>query len=187
MPPRTKTKTKTPEPEVVEGKDYSSYIEKAATPTQERMIEWLQSDDVGYDPTTAKTKADAFYMGAKLVFALRMEFQRSDFNQEYLEERRQELEAAKAETKAAAPKKTRVTRAAKAKAEEPEPEEDDEIFEGEDDDIVEDEEEETPPPAPAPKRATRTTRAAKAAAAAPEAPATKPVRRTRAKSSAAPF
>jgi len=184
MPPRTKTKA--PEPEEVHGKDYASYIEKAATPTQERMIEWLQSEDVGYDPSTAKTKAEAFFMGAKLVFALRMEFQRSPFNQEYLEERRQELEAAKAETKAAAPKRTRTTR--KAKAEEPEPEEEDEeIFEDEDDDIVEDEEEETPPPAPAPKRATRTTRAAKAAAAAPEAPATKPVRRTRAKSSAAPF
>lgn len=188
MPPRTKTKA-APEPEEVQGKDYSSYIEKDATPTQERMIEWLQSEDVGYDPATAKTKAEAFFMGAKLVFALRMEFQRSPFNQALLEERRLELEAAKSETTAAAPKKARVTR--KAKAEEPEPEEDeeddDDLIEDEEDDIAEDEEEETPPPAP--KRATRASRTtrAKAAAAASEAPATKPVRRTRAKSSAAPF
>jgi hypothetical protein len=188
MPPRT-AKAKAapaPEPAEIDGKDYSSYIEKEPTPTQARMIEWLKGDDVGYDPATAKTKAEAFEQGAKLVFALRMEFQRSPFNQEFLEERRAELEAAKSETKAAAPKKTRVTR--KAKAEEPEPEEDeeDDLVEDEEEDIVEDEEEETPPPAP--KRATRTTRAA--AAKAPAAPAA-PKRATRASrakaSNAAPF
>lgn len=183
MPPRTKTKA--PEPE--QGKDYSDYIEKAATPTQARMIEWLQGDDVGYDPTTAKTKAEAFAMGAKLVFALRMEFQRSPFNQDAIEERRAELEEAKAETKAAAPKKTRATRKAKAEPE-PEPEEDDEIFEEEEDDVEDDDvEEETPAPAPAPKRTTRTTRAK--AAATPAAPAPKrATRASRAKTSgAAPF
>jgi hypothetical protein len=186
MPPRTAKKpAPAPEPEVIEGKDYSAYIDKAPTPTQARMIDWLKGEEVGYDPSTAKTKAEAFEMGAKLVFALRMEFQRSAFNQEAIADRRAELEDAKAETQAAAPKKTRVTRAAKAKAaEEPEPEpEDDEIFEDEEEDLEEDEQEEAP--APAPKRATRTTRAK--AGAAPAAPK-RATRASRAKtSSAAPF
>lgn len=188
MPPRKTARTApAPEPEVIEGKDYSTYIEKSPTPTQARMIDWLKGDEVGYDPATAKTKAEAFEMGAKLVFALRMEFQRSAFNQEAIADRRAELEDAKAETQAAAPKKTRVTRAAKAKAaEEPEPEpEDDEIFEDEEDDVEEDDvEEETP--APAPKR--RATRAAAAKTAAAPAAPKRATRASRAKtSSAAPF
>lgn len=80
--------------------DLESYLTKAATDLQTRFAEWLK-DQVGYDPTKAKTKEEAFNEGVRLGTALRMVFQASPENQEVLAERRAEREEADADSKPA--------------------------------------------------------------------------------------
>jgi hypothetical protein len=62
--------------------DYPKYLEKAPTALQERFAGWLQSEAVGYDPSKAKSKVEAFEEGVRLAVALRIPFQASDFNRE---------------------------------------------------------------------------------------------------------
>jgi hypothetical protein len=165
-------------------KDFTTYLGKAPTVTQARMIEWLQTDEVGYDASTAKSKQEAFEEGARLTFALRMDFQRSEFNQDA----RQDSIDAKAEAKEATKAKpARKTRAAKAaEVEEVEEVEEDDLEEEEDD-----AEEEVEEVKPARKTRATSTRAKPAAAPAPKptpARTTRATRASRAKQSAgAPF
>lgn len=88
--------------------DLEVYLTKAATDLQERFADWLKGT-VGYDPSKAKTKDEAFNEGVRLATALRMAFQRSDENQEVLNARREERETDAPEdkpTKKAASKAT---------------------------------------------------------------------------------
>lgn len=179
--------------------DFSHYLDKEPTDLQARFIDWLQGDSVGFDPTAAKTKADAFSEGVRLGVALRMRFQASPENQEVLEEQRAKREAGgdedeapkpkRAAKKAAAPAKRTKTRAQEAEEEEPEDSDDD--LEPEEDleepEEAEEAAEEEPEPAPKPKRA-RASRTSSAAAGG-SSTAKRPARRTRAsaKSTAAPF
>jgi hypothetical protein len=104
--------------------DLTSYVEKDLTDLQERMIEWLQSEEVGADPAACKNKAEAFALGVKLGVSLRIHFQKSDFNQEARAEAaaaREEAAAAKAAEKPA--KKAAKKAAAAAEVEEDEEEE----------------------------------------------------------------
>lgn len=80
--------------------DLEVYLTKAATDLQERFADWLK-DTVGYDPSKAKTKDEAFNEGVRLATALRMAFQRSDENQEVLNARREERETDAPEDKPA--------------------------------------------------------------------------------------
>lgn len=114
-------------------KDYSTYLDKAPTDMQDRFRAWIE-EVVGYNPATAKTKAEAFAEGARLATALRMDFQSSPENQEHLAARKAEIEA------------ERAARAAKPKRKTRKPKATDEVDEDTDDT---DEEE---APAPAPKR-----------------------------------
>jgi hypothetical protein len=84
-------------------KDYTGYASKAATPLQQDFAEWLLSDEVGYDPSAAKTKRDAFEEGVRLAVALRIPFQASDFNRERTADRRSQR-ATPAVVEAVAPK-----------------------------------------------------------------------------------
>ena len=45
--------------------DLSAYLEKEATDLQSRFAEWLM-ENVGYDPSKAKTKQEAFEEGVRL-------------------------------------------------------------------------------------------------------------------------
>ncbi len=79
--------------------DPAAYLEKPATALQERFAEWIKAE-VGYDPSAAKSKAEAFAEGVRLATATRMVFQASDSNREA------NSEARKANaTKAKPPKK----------------------------------------------------------------------------------
>lgn len=71
--------------------DLEVYLTKPPTDLQYRFAEWIR-DQVGYDPTKAKTKEDAFNEGVRLGTALRMIFQASPENQQVLEDRRAERE-----------------------------------------------------------------------------------------------
>ena len=75
--------------------DLEVYLTKEPTDLQERFADWLKGA-VGYDPTKAKTKDEAFSEGVRLATALRMAFQRSDENQEVLNARREAAETAEA-------------------------------------------------------------------------------------------
>ena len=102
--------------------DYKAPLGKKATPLQERFAGWLQSDAVGYDPATAKSKREAFEEGVRLAVSLRIPFQASDFNREATaaeRARREEERAAKAKAEpkaedAPAPSKPKATKASKA-------------------------------------------------------------------------
>jgi hypothetical protein len=61
--------------------DATTYLDKAPTVLQARFAGWIK-DEVGYNPATAKTKAEAFEEGVRLATATRMVFQASDFNRE---------------------------------------------------------------------------------------------------------
>jgi hypothetical protein len=137
MPPRGKTKAAAAETEP----DYTAYANKPPTDLQERFAAWIP-EVTEYDPSSAKTKQEAFEEGVRLGTALRMEFQRSPENQELLKEKKAAAAAKKAEPKVPG-KRGRKPKA--AVEEEVEPEEAD-VEEDEED------EEEAPPP---PKRATR--------------------------------
>lgn len=133
------------------------YLGKEPTDVQARMAEWL-TETVGYEPTKAKTKQEAFEEGVRLAVALRMDFQRSEENQEVLKERRAEAKAAKA--KKAAGKKSK-------KVKDVEPVEPDEDVDATDEEEQEEE--------PAPKRRAKKAAPKKAAKkAAPKKAARKP-------------
>jgi hypothetical protein len=87
-----------------EAKDYTAYVDKAPTALQEHITDWLQ-EVTEYDPTKARTKAEAFAMGVKLTVALRMEHQKSEANQERLAALRTDDAPAKAKAKKKAAKK----------------------------------------------------------------------------------
>lgn len=121
-----------------EAEDFSPYLEKGPTDLQARFTDWLKGEAVGYDPATAKTKAEAFAEGVRLATALRMKFQASPENQEELEARRlakEEEQQAKSSKRKSPARKTR-----KAKAEEPEPEE----LEDDEEELEDDEDDEAP-------------------------------------------
>jgi len=125
--------------------DLSSYLDKTPTDLQERFAAWLK-DAVGFDPSRAKTKEDAFNEGVRLATAMRMIFQASAENQEVLEQRRVEREQgveeetpkAKKAAKAAAPAKATTKKATAKKVAK----------------VAEEVEEEDEEEAPAPKKAT---------------------------------
>lgn len=79
--------------------DYTEYVGKPSTEMQARMIEWLQSDEVGADATACKNKQEAFELGVRLGIALRIPFQKSDFNQAARGEAAEAREAALVEKK----------------------------------------------------------------------------------------
>lgn len=169
-----------------EAGDFSGYLEKGPTDLQARFTDWLQGDAVGYNPASAKTKAEAFAEGVRLATALRMKFQASPENQEELEARR----AAKEERQAkAAKRKTSGRKTRKAKAEEePEPEElEDDEEELEDDEEAEEPEAEEEEPEEKPKPVRRTRKASTTAKTSSGTARTTRRTRGKAKSEAAPF
>lgn len=97
--------------------DPSIYLEKAATPLQNRFSTWIQ-EEVGYNPNTAKTKAEAFAEGVRIATATRMVFQASDFNRaETAKERAaREAAAAAAAEEVPVPKPAKAAKAAPAPA-----------------------------------------------------------------------
>lgn len=118
--------TKAADPEVEEAesgeKDYTGYADKAPTATMSDFAEWLVDEVYG---GKYPGDEDDFVNGVRLGGTLRMEFQRSEFNIQRREERRQEraaaAEAEPEEEEAPAPKraargKTAATKAAPAKA-----------------------------------------------------------------------
>jgi hypothetical protein len=138
---------KTETPEV----DPTIYLEKGPTALQERFATWIK-DEVGYNPSAAKTKAEAFEEGVRIATATRMVFQASAYNRAANEEARKAREAAEAqeieEAPAPAPKAKKAAPTKKAAANKAAPVEEEET-----------EEEETEEKAPAPAaRSTRSTR-----------------------------
>lgn len=130
--------------------DYTEYPAKAPTALQSNMAEWLTGEEVGADPTTCKNKQEAFELGVKLGVALRIQYQKSDFNQGLrteAAEKREQAVTEKATSKAAGKK-------AKAKAE---------VAEEADEDEAEDEPEEKPAKKAAKKAAAAKKPAKKAA------------------------
>ncbi len=100
--------------------DPTTYADKPATALQARFGEWIQTE-VGYDPSKAKTKLEAFLEGVRIATATRMVFQASDFNRAANAEsraaneaRRKEAEAARATEAEAEPKPARKAAPAKA-------------------------------------------------------------------------
>jgi len=75
-------------------KDYTVYAGKEPTPTMVDFADWL-IQEVGLEFGTVKEQ-NAFRDGVRLGGTLRMEFQRSEFNVERREKRRQAREAAAA-------------------------------------------------------------------------------------------
>jgi hypothetical protein len=119
---KTKVAPVVQEPEETE-EDFSYLMDKDATATQLRFVEWA-AEAVGYN-CDEKT--------VQIVFALRGSFQRSEFNQQALQERREERAAEQAEREANPPKRGRAAK------------------------VVDEDEEETPPkPKPAAKRGRQT-------------------------------
>jgi hypothetical protein len=95
----------------------SDYLDKPATPLHDRFGVWIK-EEVGYNPSTAKTKEEAFQAGVRLATATRMVFQASDFNRSETAKlraaRESEVAAAASAPKAApAPKATAPAKAAK--------------------------------------------------------------------------
>lgn len=87
--------------------DYTYQNGVAPTALQARFAAWLQSDAVGYDPSQAKSKKEAFEEGVRYAVALRIPYQASEHNKLATEEERaqrqqekEEREAAKAKAKA---------------------------------------------------------------------------------------
>jgi hypothetical protein len=95
-------------------RDLTTYAEKAPTDLQSRFAEWIP-DQTGYNPNSAKTKAEAFNAGVRLATALRMVFQASPENQAALEQARAAAEQAKVDRENAAEEKpAKAAKAAKA-------------------------------------------------------------------------
>jgi hypothetical protein len=59
--------------------DLTKYADKPGTPMHDAFVEWML-DETGYDPNSAKTKADAFARGVILGAYLRPTYQRSEAN-----------------------------------------------------------------------------------------------------------
>lgn len=95
-------------------KDFTEYAEKPATDLHKRLAAWVV-EKTEYDPSGAKSKAEAFLDGIRLCKFLQMEFQSSPENQAVLEERRLEKANAKAEAKEA--KKAKKAKAVEADSE----------------------------------------------------------------------
>lgn len=102
--------------------DYKYANGKPATALQRRFAEWLQSDEVGYNPATAKSKADAFAEGVRYAVALRIPYQASDHNRQATAVERAERQEARVAA-AAEREEARAARAASKEetAEEPKP------------------------------------------------------------------
>lgn len=84
--------------------DLEAYLAKAPTDLQARFAEYIK-DVVGYDPSTAKNKDEAFKEGVRLATALRMVFQASDENRKATALRRKaRAEAAEAADEDETPK-----------------------------------------------------------------------------------
>lgn len=93
--------------------DLSAYLEKEATDLQSRFAEWLM-ENVGYDPSKAKTKQEAFEEGVRLATAMRMIFQASPENRE-ANAARKAAKAEEVEEEAPAPKAKKSAKATPAK------------------------------------------------------------------------
>lgn len=134
--------------------DYTYQNGVAPTPLQARFAAWLQSDAVGYDPATAKSKKEAFEEGVRYAVALRIPYQASEHNKLATEEERDQRAQQKAQRdeERAKAKAAREAAAAKATAA-PEP-----------------------TPAPVPAKATKAAKGAKAAPAPTPAAAPTPTR-----------
>lgn len=88
--------------------DYTYALDSEPTSLQTRFADFLMSEEVGYDPSKAKTKEQAFREGVRMAVQLRIPFQASRTNREATEqerlqraEERERLAAAKEEAKAA--------------------------------------------------------------------------------------
>lgn len=105
--------------------DLTAYLTKAPTSLQERYADWLLDETiVGYDPSKAKTKEEAFREGVRLATAMRMIFQASPENKAANDQRASADPAPvkkAAAAKATPAKKTTGKKAAPAPAEEEEP------------------------------------------------------------------
>lgn len=75
--------------------DYTYPLGKAPTSLQDRFATWLMGDEVGYAPSAAKTKEEAFREGVRLAVALRIPYQASDHNREATAIEREERQAEK--------------------------------------------------------------------------------------------
>lgn len=94
-------------------KDYTSYATAKPTPLQVDFTGWI-TDKTGYDPASAKSKAEAFAEGVRLGVALRIPFQASDENKEATAARKAARAAETSEPKAEASSETAPAKAAKA-------------------------------------------------------------------------
>lgn len=81
----------------------ADYLNKPATPLHDRFGIWIK-EEVGYNPSTAKTKEEAFQAGVRLATATRMVFQASDFNRAETAKLREAREAELATAPTPAPK-----------------------------------------------------------------------------------
>lgn len=59
---------------------YDKYLTAPPTPLMQHLEQWIK-DKTGFDPSDARTKADAFSMGLRLTVALRGYHQESEENQ----------------------------------------------------------------------------------------------------------
>ena len=99
--------------------DYTTALGKAPTSLQGRFADFIMSEEVGYDPASAKSKEAAFREGVRLAVALRIPFQASTTNREATAAERAERQAqieADRVAKAAAPAKAVPAKKATAKA-----------------------------------------------------------------------
>jgi hypothetical protein len=69
--------------------DLEVYLTKPATDLQDRFADWIM-EQVGYDPSGAKTKEAAFREGVRIATATRMVFQASPENKEATASKRRE-------------------------------------------------------------------------------------------------
>jgi hypothetical protein len=99
--------------------DYSYPLGQDPTPLQDRFASWIMSDAVGYAPSAAKTKEEAFREGVRLGVALRIPYQASDHNKEATAAEREERARLKAEEDAV--KAQRKAERAAAAAQKPAP------------------------------------------------------------------
>lgn len=81
----------------------ADYLNKPATALHDRFGIWIK-EEVGYNPSTAKTKDEAFLAGVRIATATRMVFQASDFNRAETAKLRAEREAAVAAAPVTEPK-----------------------------------------------------------------------------------
>lgn len=167
--------------------DYTVYLEKEFTATQQRFLDWTV-DKTGVDAAGYKTKLEAFEEGFRLASALRMRFQASPENQEANAAARAKRAAAQEdgddeETPKPKPKRGRRPKPA------PEPEPDDELDDEEPEDAedAEDEPEPEPEPKPRARRGTRRAASTTTGTAKPAARRGSRARSTKGKSEAAPF